>query len=314
MTTLSEYILQERRVERADAKLIELGGTASVGVSASDRVMLHLVLQGSAFVRVEGSAQTVETQLRPGEYVLLFYGDAHTIRATAKAARQPPHHLGEFHHADEPERHQFGRSRPPNLRLISCALTLVHAVPHFAVPPLPRLLPCTADGGGPFSGKPFRLDIAQLEIECGGPGASAYLCALANLLLCSSIRTAYQQFAQISPVKLGESAPSRISAALRILQTHFERRWTVNALARAVGLSRSAFAARFRGQVGCGPMEYLADIRMKQALALLRAHRTSPLWEIGRRVGYQDESSFARAFKLHFGVAPRVYLKKSRDR
>ena len=312
VTTLSDYILQERSVERADAKLIELGGIASVSVSASDRVMLHLVLQGSAFVTVDGS--TLQTQLHAGEYVLLFYGDAHAVRTSARTARQPAHDLGEFQCADEPERRQFGKNRPPTLRMISCALSLVHAVPHFAVPPLPRLLTFTADGGGPFSGRPVKLDIAQLETDCNGPGASAYLCALANLLLCSGIRNAYQQFAHISPLVLGESATNRISAALRIVRTHFDRRWTVDSLARAVGLSRSTFAARFSAQVGCAPMEYLADVRMKRAVALLRAHRTAPLWEIGRRVGYQDESSFARAFKGHFGVAPRAYLKKSRDR
>jgi AraC-like DNA-binding protein len=32
-----------------------------------------------------------------------------------------------------------------------------------------------------------------------------------------------------------------------------------------------------------------------------------PLWEVSRRVGYQAASAFTRAFKAHYGIAPRGY-------
>jgi AraC-like DNA-binding protein len=94
------------------------------------------------------------------------------------------------------------------------------------------------------------------------------------------------------------------------MQAHPDRPWTLAQIAKGMGLSRSAFSAKFRAHVGRSPMEYLTEIRMKYAAYLLRSTNDMPLWEVGKRVGYQDESSFARAFKLRYGVSPRAYAKK----
>jgi len=49
-----------------------------------------------------------------------------------------------------------------------------------------------------------------------------------------------------------------------------EHRWTVESLAAACGMSRSAFAARFKDLVGETPLEYLTSWRMQKASTLLK--------------------------------------------
>jgi transcriptional regulator GlxA family with amidase domain len=46
--------------------------------------------------------------------------------------------------------------------------------------------------------------------------------------------------------------------------------WTVETLAVAAGMSRSAFALRFKERVGETPFEYLTNWRMQKAAALFQ--------------------------------------------
>lgn len=84
------------------------------------------------------------------------------------------------------------------------------------------------------------------------------------------------------------------------------RRWTVQALAAAAGLSRTAFAARFTKAMGTPPLAVLTDMRLDQARTLLRYDSPS-LTEIAFMVGYSSEAAFVRAFRRRFGLPPGRY-------
>lgn len=94
-----------------------------------------------------------------------------------------------------------------------------------------------------------------------------------------------------------------IGQALEHIHLDPARDWTVQRLARAVGMSRSAFAERFREMTGAGPMGYLADWRLQRALALLE-QTDHAIQQIANYVGYQSAASFTRAFVGKFGRTP----------
>jgi AraC-like DNA-binding protein len=62
----------------------------------------------------------------------------------------------------------------------------------------------------------------------------------------------------------------QIGVALKSMHENVEEPWTVESLAAACGMSRSAFAAKFKELVGETPLEYLTNWRMHKATALLR--------------------------------------------
>ncbi len=68
-----------------------------------------------------------------------------------------------------------------------------------------------------------------------------------------------------------------------------ERRaaWTVAELASAAGMSRSAFALRFRQIVGETPLEYLTRWRIYKAAVLLQ-HEDKKLTEVANAVALPD--------------------------
>ena len=68
-------------------------------------------------------------------------------------------------------------------------------------------------------------------------------------------------------------ADAKLGKALRIMHEDAQRPWTVAALATAVGMSRSAFAARFTDIIGMPPIDYLANWRMTLAKAALASSK-----------------------------------------
>jgi AraC-like DNA-binding protein len=83
----------------------------------------------------------------------------------------------------------------------------------------------------------------------------------------------------------------------------------VNALAKQVAMSRSAFATRFSELVGESPLRYIARWRMVRAAELLRT-TTQPLDEVAATLGYAALPAFHKAFKRQFGVAPAAYRNR----
>ncbi|MBV9594445.1 MAG: helix-turn-helix transcriptional regulator, partial [Actinobacteria bacterium] len=85
-----------------------------------------------------------------------------------------------------------------------------------------------------------------------------------------------------------------------------ERRWTVLELARAAAVSRSQLDDRFRRILGRSPIRYLQEWRLHLARDLL-ASTDLGVATIARRVGYDAEEAFSRAFKRDVGQPPAVW-------
>lgn len=98
----------------------------------------------------------------------------------------------------------------------------------------------------------------------------------------------------------------RMAAAIGALHADPARRWTVEALARQVGMSRSTFAQTFRRMVGTSPLDYLTRWRMRLAADRLARSR-EPVAAVALSLGYESESAFATAFKRVMGCPPRRY-------
>jgi len=85
-----------------------------------------------------------------------------------------------------------------------------------------------------------------------------------------------------------------------------ENPWTVETLAASAGMSRSAFALRFKELLGETPLEYLTNWRMYKATGLLREDERK-LFEVAKSVGYESDAAFSKAFKRVLGMAPKEY-------
>jgi AraC-like DNA-binding protein len=97
-----------------------------------------------------------------------------------------------------------------------------------------------------------------------------------------------------------------LAPAMAELHAAPERKWTVAELAASVAVSRSVLDERFRRVLGRPPIRYLADWRMHVAKELLATTEIS-VATIARRVGYDAEEAFSRAFKRAHGASPTAW-------
>ena len=112
---------------------------------------------------------------------------------------------------------------------------------------------------------------------------------------------------------VSRSTRRAVSKAQVILQENFITPPCLDTLSRQVGLSRSSLCAGFRTLLGKSIYEYAHELRMQQALRLLREPGV-PVTDVAYAVGYQHPSSFSVAIQKRFGVSPRALRSRNADR
>jgi AraC-like DNA-binding protein len=104
-----------------------------------------------------------------------------------------------------------------------------------------------------------------------------------------------------------------LAPALALLHREPARRWTVAGIAAEVAVSRSVLDERFRQVLGRSPIRYLTEWRMHLAEELLDTTELGVV-PIARRVGYESEEAFSRAFKRMHGESPGRWRTRERGR
>lgn len=82
--------------------------------------------------------------------------------------------------------------------------------------------------------------------------------------------------------------------------------YTVDQLAREIGMSRANFYKKMQSMLGITPNEFLRNVRLKHAAHLL-AETNYPVNQISLMVGFLTPRYFSQCFKKMFGVLPSEY-------
>jgi AraC-like DNA-binding protein len=146
------------------------------------------------------------------------------------------------------------------------------------------------------------------ELREPQPGSVLILQHLAQMMLVQALRAHLADGSDGGVGWLFALADKQIGAAITAMHRDPAQRWTLQQLAERVGMSRSAFAAKFKATVGSSPMEYLTRWRMLLAGDRL-ANSSDPISVISPSLGYESESAFSTAFKRVMGCSPRRYSR-----
>ncbi len=96
------------------------------------------------------------------------------------------------------------------------------------------------------------------------------------------------------------------------LQQHYQDPIDMDTYIRKQGYSISTFYRQFTQHIGCSPLQYLIQIRIKNAEMLLSSTNLS-IGEIASMVGYENALYFSRIFAKHVGCPPSEYRKRLRN-
>ncbi|MFE7621811.1 AraC family transcriptional regulator [Streptomyces sp. NPDC057496] len=144
------------------------------------------------------------------------------------------------------------------------------------------------------------------EIGRDAPGQELVLDRLLDLLFVNVLRTWLAEPDAGAPAWYRAQSDPVVGPALRLLHENPARAWTVESLARKVGVSRASLARRFAEVVGEPPMTYLAGWRLALAADLLR-EPDATVATVARQVGYSSAFALSSAFKRVRGMSPQEY-------
>ncbi len=146
------------------------------------------------------------------------------------------------------------------------------------------------------------------EATLSRKGNAALLTRLTEVLFLEIVRQYIEQLPASQKGWFAGLNDAHVGKALALLHQEPAKPWTVEALARSAGISRSGLADRFNLLLGESPMRYLTAWRMLLAQQFLRRQNLS-IAEVALRVGYTSEFTFSRAFKRHVGTPPATWRR-----
>lgn len=286
------------------------GGAWCVSVpAATTRSFAHVVLEGECALKA-GDADPVA--LRAGDVAFLARGESHllgsdlAVEATPFAALLRPPVAGELAPVT------LGRPgrRTRWVTLAICADRHL-AEPLFAA--LPSPLRVGLRGTAPLGWLADSLGFSLSGTDAPRPGGTAALSRVAELVLIEALRRHVEDLPPGGTGWLAGLNDRYVGGALALVHGRPGEHWTVERLARQVGLSRSALAERFSLVVGEPIFGFLTRVRLQLAAHEL-ATTSNSIEAIAESAGYEAVTSFSRAFKRAFGKPPSLWRRRSRQR
>ena len=275
-------------------------------MSGARRVIdYHLIARGAGWGHAIGRDPI---RLQEGDLLVFPQGDAHVLSSAPVLRAEPD--LSAFARPLRrlPLVYELGGGGAERARIVCGFLGCDERPFNPLLSELPTVCHLSATGASATPGwLATLLHIAATESGSARPGRENVLARLSELMFVETIR---RYIETLPPAQTGWLAGLRdpmVGQALAALHGEAREAWTVERLARLVGLSRSVFAERFTGMVGQPPMQYLALWRMQLASRILL--EGGQVAAVADAVGYESEAAFSRAFKKLVGQAPATWRK-----
>jgi AraC-like DNA-binding protein len=269
----------------------------------------HLVTGGECYGGLVGETPF---RLAAGDVIVFPQGDTHVM--SSAPGMRGPQDLTLFQRPKDgqlPIAMSLNTSGPNKTELV-CGFIGCDAKPfNPLLANLPRVIHAKRDEVGDGALLEHLVRVAVVESGSRKAGSETLLSRLSELLFIEVVRHYCARLPSDTKGWLAGLRDDVIGRTLSVLHDRPAEPWSLEDLAKEVGLSRSVLAERFHAYVGTPPMQYLARWRMQLAASLL-AGTNATMSEVAERVGYGSEAALSRAFKRLVGVAPSAWREGAR--
>jgi AraC-like DNA-binding protein len=274
--------------------------TARILRPGTDRVILfHVVASGTCWVAVDDGQKHWASA---GDVIVLPYGDQHRMGGVRDATTVPLMTIMEA----PPWRRMPVIRHGERGSQTNVVCGFLHSEDPLFDPQLrvfPRVFvvrPATRAAAGWVRAN---IDYALDQSTASPLGPDSIPSRLPELLLIEVLREHLNTAPAVDQGWVAALRDPVLRPALAAIHQAPERKWSVAALGRVAATSRSQLDTRFREVLGLSPIRYLTEWRMHVAQDLLATTDLS-VAAIARRVGYDAEEAFNRAFKRSYGRPP----------
>ncbi len=277
-----------------------------IRAQATRVIEFHHITEGTAYVRVGSET----TPLTAGDIVMMPHGDAHEMgagsggRPISGEDALPALWSGRIKLAS------FGGGGDMTglvCGYLACDGELLKPV----LAGLPRVVRVNirTDPSGEWLDNMLRHAVSQAAAAT--PGSEVILAHLAEVLFTEVLRRYLVSLPDGRTGWLAGAGDPAVGRALAAMHRDPAFDWTLDLLAQAAGISRSALTEKFTRYIGQPPMAYLTDWRLEIGAEALRSTSRS-VQRVALDSGYESEAAFNRAFKRRFSVPPARYRKEAR--
>jgi len=292
--TLLDRLLDGLDVAVEPFAICEVGKGASLVLEDHDATSIHYVLRGEGVARQMAGSEISLTPRTvviapPGACLVVTCGRTRHMTLPAPVCRELP---GGW------QRMTFGDG-PAGLVLTCGGVRATHrrAVGLFDHLRTPLVHDISGDAE-------FRDPLHRLLDELAAPRPGTR--TMAEILMKECLVVLLRRYSQGGDCRvpwLVALDHPRLGAAISAMLDRPEAGHTLQSLAETAGMSRAAFARRFKEAFGRTVMDFLKEIRLRHAARLLRA-TDLPVKAVASRSGFESRSYFSRAFKAFSGVDP----------
>ena len=296
--------LMQMKLKSSFSGATDAGGKWAIAFPNYEGFKLGVVLKGGCWISVEG-CQT-KYQLSTGDCALTTSGQPFVLASDLSVKPKPFKDV-------------IGETVPNGALTLNGGGDLLLIAVHFQFDGhLPKIM---FDNLPPVLHIPEHLEQAAIlhwslerfssEFRGNNLGRALILNHLAPIMLLQILRI-YLASAKNERNWLASLSDPKLSKAIEVMHSDYQRPWSLEELAKVACMSRSAFALNFKKHVGVAPMDYLTNWRMHIAGDLLQSGDHN-IADVAMAVGYESESAFSAAFTRVIKSRPGSY-KKSRAR
>lgn len=300
MDALSDVISLLRPHDCVAAGL-DAGGDWSIRFDRHAGLKCNAVLKGSCWLSVEGEAQSIH--LDAGECVILPKGLPFQLSASSARIAQDAEEI----YAPVPHGGTAVYGGGGEFFMTGSRFLLSGPAAALLLRSLPAAIVIRQ---GPQQGAvQWSLNRIAEELRDPRPGGALSIAHLSHFVFVQAMRCHLEAAPSQVGGWLSAIADPRLSRAIVAMHGDVAHPWTVDSLASEAGMSRTAFAVRFRAITSQSPIGYLTQYRMLIAAERMRT-TDATMAQVAESVGYASESAFCTAFKRTMGVPPRQFARE----
>lgn len=267
----------------------------------SGTMPFHILVEGTCWIKVDD----IEATLAAGDVVMFPFGTGHQlgvgsegklITPTRDLPPKPWREIPVLQYGDE-----------EHAVHLLCGYLQCEAV-GFAPfgQALPKMIHVKTQSDGDVGWLAATVQQMVAEIERPRAGGVSMLPRLTEIIFIEILRHQIMSSTPQSVGWLAALADPSLSRCLSLIHDAPMREWSLEALAGASGMSRSALADRFQAMLGTSPIRYVRDWRLYLASVALATTGQS-ISAIAFEAGYESEAAFNRAFARSFGSPPAAW-------
>lgn len=274
-----------------------------IQVDASSNGLFHVLIEGEAWLHAKN--QMAPVKLSRGDIIAFPTGGAHWISDQIGSGKlKGPDVVNRIIAGDIP----FQSEQGTLMNTLLCGtFNYDSSMDHPFLKSLPCFIHLRSDQFPELDWLRSLIGVVAQEAKQTSPGSSVVVDRLTEVLFIQLLRV-YMQQNKLEEGYLSALHDSKIGKALNLIHNEQHATCTVNTLADAAALSRSAFTERFTRLVGESPKSYLINWRMQKAKKNLKEGNLV-MQDIAEHAGYASEAAFSKAFKQMFHISPGSFRK-----